>query len=215
MNKQNEKSDRATYAGKRKLRNYLLDVGLQLRYTAFIIAVAVLLTGVLGYKIYEATQESSRIVLLTAQADPVAGAELLSRFQANDRIVVYGMVGFGVVLVLSIAAAGIWLTHKVAGPLHNIAATCARIRDDHLPPVLRQLHRGDELQSFYAQFSEMYGALRNRTLADVALLDRTIAAIEAQPARLPALDLALAELREQRTQKQLSLESKPGPTAGA
>jgi len=34
MTKQNEKSDKATFAGKRKLRNYLLDVGLQLRYTA-------------------------------------------------------------------------------------------------------------------------------------------------------------------------------------
>ena len=95
MTEQNEKSDRPSFAHKRKLRNYLLDVGLQLRYTAFIIAVAVFLTGVLGYKVYQATQESSRIVLLTVQADPVAGAELLARFQANDRIVLYGMAGFG------------------------------------------------------------------------------------------------------------------------
>jgi hypothetical protein len=210
MTQQNEKSDRLSFAHKRKLRNYLLDVGLQLRYTAFIIAVAVLLTGVLGYKVYQATQESSRIVLITVQADPAAGAELLARFQANDRIVLYGMAGFGVVLVLSIAAVGIWLTHKVAGPLHNIATTCGRIRDDQLPPVLRQLRRGDELQAFHAQFAEMYAALRTRTVVDVAILDRAIAAIEAQPTRSPELDLALAELREQRARKQRSI----GPAAG-
>lgn len=210
MTKQNEKSDRPTFARKRKLRNYLLDVGLQLRYTAFIIAVAVLLIGVLGYKVYQATQESSRIVMMTVQADPAAGAELRAQFQANDRIVLYGMAGLGVVLVLSIAAAGIWLTHKVAGPLHNIATTCGRIRDDHLPPVLRQLRRGDELQSFHARFAEMYAALRTRTVADIGTLERAIAAIEAQATRSPELDLALAELREQRTRKQRSLE----PTSG-
>lgn len=210
MNNQFEKPDRHAFAGKRKLRNYLLDVGMQLRYTAFIIAVAVLLTGVLGYKVYQATQVSSRIVMMTIQADPAAGAELRTQFQANDRIVLYGMAGFGLVLVLSIAAAGIWLTHKVAGPIHNIATTCGHIRDDQLPPVLRQLRRGDELQSFYAQFAEMYAALRTRTVTDVAILDRAIAAIEAQSARSPELELALAELREKRTRKQLSLE----PTAG-
>ena len=210
MTKQNAKSDKATFAGKRKLRNYLLDVGLQLRYTAFIMAVAVLLTGVLGYKIYQATQVSSRIVMMTVQADPVAGAELWAQFRANDRIVLYGMAGFGVVLVLSIAVAGIWLTHKVAGPLHNIATTCARIRDDHLPPVLRQLRRGDELRSFHAQFAEMYAALRTRTVADIATLDKAIAAIEAGPTRSSELELALADLREQRTRKQLSIEPSQG-----
>src|SRR5208283_4788319 len=205
-----EKPDRAAFARQRKLRNYLLDVGLQLRYTAFIIAVAVLLTGVLGYKVYQATQVSSRIVMMTVQADPVAGAELRAQFQASDRIVLYGMAGFAVVLVLSIAAAGIWLTHKVAGPLHNIASTCGRIRDDQLSPTLRQLRRGDELQDFFAQFAEMYAALRTRTVADVATLDRAIAAIESQSTRSPELDLALAELREQRTRKQRSLDPSPG-----
>ena len=149
-------------------------------------------------------------MLLTVQADPAAGAELLARFQANDRVVLYGMAGFGLVLVLSIAAVGIWLTHKVAGPLHNIATTCGRIRDDHLPPVLRQLRRGDELQAFHAQFSEMYAALRTRTVVDIAALDKAIAAIELQATRSPELDLALAELREQRARKKLSLE----PTSG-
>ena len=210
MTNQFEKPDRQAFARKRKLRNYLLDVGMQLRYTAFIIAVAVLLTGVLGYKVYQATQVSSRIVMMTVQADPAAGAELRAQFQANDRIVLYGMAGFGVVLVLAIAAAGIWLTHKVAGPIHNIATTCGHIRDDQLPPVLRQLRRGDELQSFYAQFAEMYAALRTRAVADIATLDKAIAAIESQPTRSPELDLALAELREQRTRKQRSLDPSDG-----
>ena len=206
MTNQNGKSDRPAFARKRKLRNYLLDVGLQLRYTAFIIAVAVLLTGALGYKIYQATQESSRIVMMTLQADPAVGDELQAQFRASDSVVLYSIAGFGLVLVFSITAVGIFLTHKVAGPLHNIATTCAGIRDDRLPPVLRQLRRGDELQSFHAQFGEMYAALRTRAVGDIAVLDKAITAIEAQPTRSPEIDLALAELREQRTRKQRSID---------
>jgi hypothetical protein len=206
MSKQNESSEKSAFSHKRKLRNYLLDVGLQLRYTAFIILVAIFLTSILGYKVYQATQESSRIVLMTVQADPVTGAELLSQFQANDRIVLWGMAGFGVVLVLSIAAVGIWMTHKVAGPLHNIGMTCSNIRDDRLPSVLRQLRKGDELQTFYSQFSEMYSALRTRVIADIALLDNAIASLENQALRSAEVEQVLAELRAHRQRKQNSIE---------
>jgi hypothetical protein len=208
MSNQIEASEKTAFSHKRKLRNYLLDVGLQLRYTAFIILVAVFLTGILGYKVYQAMQESSRIVLMTVQADPATGAELLSQFQANDRIVLLGMAGFGLVLVLSIAAVGIWMTHKVAGPLHNIGTTCSNIRDDRLPSVLRQLRKGDELQTFYSQFSEMYGALRTRVIADIALLDEAIATLEKQATRSAEIEQVLAELRALRQRKQNSIEPK-------
>lgn len=206
MTNQSETSEKPRFPYKRKLRNYLLDVGLQLRYTAFIIVVAVFLTSILGYKVYQATQESSRIVLMTVQADPVTGAELLSQFQANDRIVLWGMAGFGLVLVLSIAAVGIWMTHKVAGPLHNIGMTCSNVRDNRMPPVLRQLRKGDELRAFHAQFGEMYAALRTRVIADIALLDSTIATLENQTSRSSESEQLLADLRAHRQRKQDSIE---------
>jgi hypothetical protein len=56
----------------------------------------------------------------------------------------------------------------------------------------------------------MYVALRTRTVVDIAALDKAIATIEAQAPRSPALDLALAELREQRTRKQRSLDPSDG-----
>src|SRR5262245_54882138 len=117
---------------KRKWRNYLIDVGLQIRYTAFIILVAVFLTAVLGYKIYEATQDTSKIIWMTGLVDPASAGELEQQFRSNDRVILFGIIGFGVVLVMSIAGAGIWITHKVAGPLFSISAVCRRIRDNKL-----------------------------------------------------------------------------------
>src|SRR5688572_3220801 len=155
----------------RKLRNYLLDAGLQVRYTIVIVAVAVFLTAVLGWMIYQRTRDISKAVEMTSGImDPLFTAELEDKFRANDRTVLFGIIGFGVVLVMSIFASGIWITHKVAGPLYNMSRICGRVRDNKLSPPLRALRKGDELQEFYSSFRDMYEALRARAAADVQAL---------------------------------------------
>jgi hypothetical protein len=199
------KSDRP--AQKRKLRNFLLDAGLQLRYTVFILAVAVFLTAFLGNRIYVATQETTRIVTMTAAVDPSVAQELQAQFRANDRVVLWSIVGFGMVLVLAVAAAGIWMTHKIAGPLHNITCGLARIRDNKLPAHQGKLRKGDQLQAFHAAFCEMHDAVRGRVIKDNEVLEKALAAITAEPSRSAALDQATAELRDLHEQKVRSLSS--------
>jgi methyl-accepting chemotaxis protein len=191
---------------KRRLRNYLLDVGLQLRYTVFIIGVAVFLMAVLGSRIYVATQETTRIVTLTASVDPATEREILQQFEAKDRVVLWGIAGFGLVLVLTVTAVGIWMTHKIAGPLHNIGSVFARIRDNKLPEDVRNLRKGDELQAFHAGFREMYDAIRARVLRDNDVIAKAIAAIEAQAERPAELEQALEDLRRLSQEKAQSLE---------
>jgi nitrogen fixation/metabolism regulation signal transduction histidine kinase len=190
---------------KRKLRNYLLDVGLQLRFTVFILAIAVFLTAFLGYRIYVATQETTRIVTMTAAVDPATEQELRAQFQANDRVVLWGIVGFGVLLLVTVTAAGIWMTHKIAGPLHNIGLAFGRVRDNRLPPDPGTLRKGDELHAFHASFREMYEAIRARAVSDRDSLEKAIAAIEAQPSRNAALESVLTELRALQRDKVESL----------
>jgi hypothetical protein len=192
---------------KRKLRNYLLDVGLQLRYTVFIIAVAVFLTAFLGYRIYVATQETTRIVTMTAAADPSVERELNAQFAANDRVVLWGIIGFGVLLVVTVTAAGIWMTHKIAGPLHNIGSAFGRVRDNKLPSDMGNLRKGDELQAFHAGFREMYEAIRARVVNDTEVLDRAIVAIESQNEPSSEVNKVLEELRGLHTEKVESLKA--------
>ena len=206
MNNPDATSGGPTLRHKRKLRNYLLDVGLQVRYTSFIIAVAIFLTAVLGYKIYEATRDTSKVIFMTGLVEPTITNELQAQFRANDRIVLFGIVGFGVLLVLSIFGAGIWITHKVAGPLFSISVICGRVRDNKLSPSLRQLRKGDELQDFYSSFREMYEALRGRVAVDVQTLGNAIAVLDGVSPKSPQVQEALSELRELRRQKEQSLE---------
>src|SRR6266446_9853272 len=154
-----EAASPARPAYKRKVRNYLLDVGLQLRYTATIVVVAIFLTAGLGFKMYQATRDVSKVILWTSLVDPASADELQSQFANSDRVVLWGIVGFGVVLILSISAVGILITHKVAGPLYKISSYFGRIRDSRLGPIPSNLRKGDELQEFYVSFREMHQSI--------------------------------------------------------
>jgi hypothetical protein len=193
---------------KRKMRNYLLDAGLQLRYTLTIVVVAVFLTAGLGFKMYQATREISRNILFTGLADPATAQELQQQFANSDRIVLWGIIGFGIVLVLSISAVGILITHKVVGPLYKISSLFARVRDNRMSPAPAGLRKGDELQDFYTGFREMHEAVRERVIEDVKVVGDAVAAIEASGAAgTPAVQRALDELRQLKKNKEESLEA--------
>lgn len=194
---------------KRKVRNYLLDVGLQLRYTATIVIVAVFLTAGLGFKMYQATRDVSKVILWTSLVDPASADELQAQFSNSDHVVLWGIVGFGIVLVLSIGAVGILITHKVAGPLYKIATFFGRVRDNRLGAAPNSLRKGDELQDFYSAFREMHQAIRERTEEDVRVIGNAIQVLEGEGemSRAPSLDRALDELRQLRKRKEDSLET--------
>ncbi len=195
-------------AYKRKVRNYLLDAGLQLRYTATIVVVAIFLTAGLGFKMYQATREISKIILFTGLADPTTAQELQSQFANSDRVVLWGIVGFGLVLVLSISAVGILITHKVVGPLYKISSLFGRVRDNRLGAAPVGLRKGDiELQEFCSSFREMHQAVRERVVDDVRVLGGIVAALETSAeAPTPSVQRALEDLRQIRKQKEDSLE---------
>lgn len=189
---------------RRKMRNYLLDVGLQVRYTMTIVIVAVFLTAGLGYKMYQATRDISKVIELSGMADPAVAGELQGQFAASDRWVLWGIIGFGIVLVISISAVGILITHKVAGPLFKITSFFARVRENRLGAIPTSLRKGDELQEFYGSFRDMHLALRAKVAEDVRLLGDAVAALETGG---PAAQKALEELRKLKLHKEESLES--------
>lgn len=189
---------------RRRMRNYLLDVGLQIRYTMTIVIIAVLLTGGLGYKMYQATRDTSRVIELSGMADPAIAGELQGQFASSDRWVLWGILGFGVVLVISVSAVGILITHKVAGPLFKVAGFFSRVRENRLGAIPPPLRKGDELQEFYGSFRELHQALRERTEEDIEIIGAALAAVEpGGGAAAPALE----ELRQLRRRKEESLES--------
>ena len=162
---------------KRQVRNYILDWRYQMRYTATIVAVSALLTGVLGFLIMNKAHEASRVVAVRA-LDPTdqLAQELVKQFADNDRAMVFMLVAFGVLFCVLVAAFSIVLTHKVAGPLYKVTLHFDRIRDGRLGTI-HNLRRGDQLVEFFEHFKRAHDALRKQVEDDIGLLDRAIATV--------------------------------------
>src|SRR5262245_32316202 len=168
------------FAGKRQLRNLLLD-RLQVRYTAVIVLISAVLTGGLGYFVFRKAHEASETVMVTLldKADDPSTVDSIQRsFQSSDRFMLFALIGFGLILCVVLTLYGIAITHKVAGPLYKISHYFASIRDHRLGNVVA-LRRGDQLQEFFDHFREMHDALRRRTEEEVAILAAAIAVLEA------------------------------------
>jgi hypothetical protein len=183
----------------RSVRNYLLNVRLQLRFTAVIVLLAALLTGVLGYGVLHYVHEASRVVDVRLMGDPTDAdtLALAAQFAHSDRMLMGVLIGFGFLLSVVLAGYGIVLTHKVAGPLHKITGHLDQIRDGKIS-VIYNLRKGDQLVDFFQHFKGAHDALRARAQEDIALLDKAIAAVGSGP--------LVEELRAARARKEESLK---------
>jgi methyl-accepting chemotaxis protein len=183
-----------------KVKNYLLDVGLQLRYTATIVVIAIVLTAILGHRIYRATQDTSKVILWTGLVDPSTAQELQSQFAQSDRTVLFGIIGFGIILVLSISGVGILLTHKVAGPLYKTGFYFDRMAEGRLGNVTA-LRQGDMLQDFFGNFREMHETVRTRLQTDLLTMEAAAAALRTKigddHAALDAMDKHITQRKKQ------------------
>jgi nitrogen fixation/metabolism regulation signal transduction histidine kinase len=183
-NAQQQQSGRS----QRRVRNYLLDLRYQLKFTLTMVGIAAALTSALGYIILKKAHEASRVVTVRA-LDPTdeLAQQLVQQFERNDRMLVFLLIGFGVLLSVVLTAYGIVLTHKVAGPLFKLTLYFDKIRDGKLGKVY-PLRRGDELVEFFEHFRAAHDTLRRQEEGDVALLERAAAQITD-----PALKQEIAE----------------------
>lgn len=173
----------------RKLSNYLLDKSLQLRYILLVTILSAVISGALGYMIYDQRRTASESIERDLQALTQADAsqqefqeQVASGLESDDQLLVYKMiaVGFGLVIILS--AYLVIMTHKVAGPLFKVSSYFEQMAEGRLG-VVTPLRRGDMLQDFFGQFKAMHESLRSQAQTDVDALERALQALRAAHAQ--------------------------------
>lgn len=186
----------------RRVRNYLVDTGLQLRLASYLLAVAVALCAGLGWLIYQAWQETSRVIAL---GDPDAGESIALALASEDRgrIVLVAAALGGVLLCL--LGAAVVITHRIAGPAFAIGRTCREVGEGRLRPP-RPLRARDLLVDLAGDVAGMVEALRRREAAE-AEVARQAAAVLRDPGADPAArEVAAAALERLAEAKQARLE---------
>lgn len=186
----------------RRVRNLLLDAGLQLRLASYLLAAAVALCAGLGWLLWQAYEETSRVIAL---GDPDAGESLARALATEDRgRILLVAVALGGVLACLLAAAVV-ITHRIAGPAFAIARTCRAVGEGRLtrPPPLRAR---DLLVELGQEVAGMVDALREREAAEAAVAARAAAVLADQGASPAARAEAAAALARLAAEKQSRLE---------
>lgn len=200
---------RAPY--KRKLSNYLLDKRLQLRYVLLVTILSGIISGSLGYLIYQQRHAASNAIasdLAALTADDKTYRELrevvAADYRAEDRALLFNMVAVGVGLVVILSLYLVIMTHKVAGPLYKVSLYFDKMADGRLGNVTA-LRKGDMLQDFYGNFREMHEAVRARAQGDVTALESAAAVLRAKAGDNAKLAEALDALDKHVAQRKQNL----------
>ena len=197
----------------RSFKNYLLDAPFQLKYTGYLVGVALVISIVLGIFLWRTSgkvvEESSQVaaeskkvsdvVKMQIKDDPIYGdnPELMKSFNesSNDsdnkvqqqqekvtlqqREMLYSVVGGLSLLVVLIGLLGIFITHKIAGPVFKMKQLLKQVAQGKLNFPRRGLRKGDELQHFFDAFLKMADDLKARQQNEVELLEAGIASAKA------------------------------------
>jgi len=112
----------------------------------------------------------------------------------QQKVMAWSLIGGLSVLVLVMGVMGIFVTHKIAGPIYKMKLLLGQVGAGKLN-FRGGLRKGDELQSFFDSFQGMVEKLKARQTEEIARLDAAIAEAKAQGASDAALEKMKA-LRE-------------------
>lgn len=181
---------------KRSLKGLLIDRRFQLKYTLIVVFLAIVISGVLGILLMSKVNEATQLAINSARGmaalkeqftSPKGGAGAMPEVEKGlaeaekaltdrDREVMVYLVVCLVGLVLAITLLGIFVTHKVAGPVFVMTRYLNQIGSGNLRDV-RHLRKGDELMEFFGALERALRSLQDRNRSDIATLETALATL--------------------------------------
>jgi hypothetical protein len=131
--------------------------------------------------------------------------KLAARLDALERgrlRILWVLIGTGLLLVLGLAAYGIKMTHKVAGPLFKVGLYLGKMKGGRFDKVYN-LRKGDQLVNFYEHFKHGHAGVVQMQKDDIARIKAVIASAEGAGLGDHA---TVVELRDMVAKKEKSLE---------
>jgi hypothetical protein len=147
---------------KRKMRNYLINTRLQLRFASWLLAVAAAISVVLGWVLWRSYAETSRVVAL---ADPDVAEALAAAFASEDRARMVWLAAALAVVLVCLLGFAVVMTHRIAGPAFAIGRTCRQVGEG-IYERPRPLRQRDMLVELADEAAQMVDGVRAREEAE-------------------------------------------------
>lgn len=187
-------------------RIYLVDRSFQLKYILWLIAWGVVVAALFGLWTYQAHQQAVETVV----RDP----EQRALFESANRQLIWALAGIGALSAAALGLLGFVMTHRVAGPIYVMSHLLNLLAQGRYPSK-RGLRKSDELQDFYAQFTDTVRAMRERETERVERLQDAIATMRSALPRAPELAEAIQVLEHEAQSRREALTEDLAPAAAA
>jgi methyl-accepting chemotaxis protein len=112
-----------------------------------------------------------------ADAHDRAIAEQQALLIHRQQRMIGSLVGGLALMVVLIGMLGIYITHKVAGPVYKMTRLLKQVGDGNLH-VDARLRKGDELRDFFETFTRMVRGLREIEKRQLGEVDAAVAAVD-------------------------------------
>lgn len=142
-------------ANRRKLKNVLIYPRYQLKYVFWLSATGLILTLVNCAVFYTYMQENYSILVDLSPMDDSTKAQLYSEL----RRIVTLLGGFSAVFILAVAAIGMFVSHRTAGPLYHFKRVFNDIKAGKRDARIR-LRPGDDFRDVADSFNQMMDSLK-------------------------------------------------------
>jgi hypothetical protein len=184
---------------KRRLRNYLLDTGMQLKLASYLLAFAVLLSVGLGWHLWTAYRETSEVVALAAP-------EVASALASEDKARIVQVSVILVLVLVCLLGTSIVITHRIAGPAFAIRRTCGNVTEGKLARP-RPLRNHDLLKDLADTVATMVDVLRDREAQEREAMLRAAETLRDPGATPEACAAAAAVLERLAAEKEARLQA--------
>ncbi len=124
----------------------------------------------------EFTKQADAYDRVVADRDRAIVAERESLIRRQQRML-FALVGGLTLMVVLIGLLGIYITHKVAGPVYKMRQLLKQVARGNLR-VEGRLRKGDELKAVFDTFAEMVSGLRDFESQRLDDVERALSALE-------------------------------------
>lgn len=187
--------EREYQSGERlRRRTFLIDRRFQLKWTAIIVLVGVVISAGLGYFILRLTSENTELLALDAAYS--------KQVAALDTSTIYYLIGFVLLMAIALFFWGILMTHRVAGPIFLVTRYLRQMAEGNLPRI-RPLRRHDELRELFETFADMVAELYQKDKLEAKLIGQAAQELQEKGGQTETIQ-ALEKLAEKKRSSDIS-----------
>jgi len=146
---------------------YLIQPKFQLVFSALLVFIALISAALVGIVIYQLIYANNLVfVKYNVHLNP----EFMSLLAKERKIILLAWILSFLSVALILLVAGIFLSHKMAGPLYALTREMGKLKMGNLTAYLK-LRKRDEFNQLKAPFNQWVDALRKMTINDIEKID--------------------------------------------